>query len=197
MKRKATRPAIAIASIVVLVLLATGCGGSSKAGGPGLSQSAVGYSRCMRSDGVPNYPDPDSSGQIPKGDAGRFGVSTSAYKRAAAACQHLLPAGGSFEQGALQCTLAADCPQAVAQQMTSAMRKFARCMRSQGVLNWPDPTLDSQGRPVFAISVSKDGFDPDSQQISGKDQECEGLTGQHADASGHEPGVDGPRAVSR
>jgi hypothetical protein len=151
----------------------------------------------MRSHGVPNFPDPDGSGSIPKGDARRFGVGASAYAVAEAACQHLLPTGGSFEQGALQCTLAADCPQVVAQRMTSAMRKFARCMRSRGVPNWPDPTLDSQGRPVFAISVSKDGFDPDSQQISGTDQQCVRVTGQHTDASGHGPGVDGPRAVSR
>jgi hypothetical protein len=48
---------------VVLVLLATACGGSgsstgsdgsSYAGGRATSASAVGFSRCMRSDGVPN-----------------------------------------------------------------------------------------------------------------------------------------------
>jgi hypothetical protein len=188
------------------VFLLAGCGGdrqssasagSGKAEGSTNSPSAVRYSRCMRSHGVPSFPDPDSSGSIPKGDAQSLGVSTSGYEAAETACRHLLPTGGSFEQGALQCTLAADCPPAVVQQMTSAMTKFARCMRSHGVPNWPDPTLDPQGRPVFAISAGRDGFDPDSPQITGTDQECVRLTGQHTDASGHGPGVDGPRAVSR
>jgi hypothetical protein len=151
----------------------------------------------MRSHGVPSFPDPGSGGQLPKGDAQHFGVSTSRYQAAQAACKHVLPTGGSFEQGALQCMLADHCPQSVVQQMMSNMRKFAGCMRSHGVANWPDPTLDSEGRPVFAISISKDGFDPQSQQISSKDQDCVRLAGQHTDAFGHGPGVDGPRAVSR
>jgi hypothetical protein len=26
---------------------------------------------------------------------------------------------------------------------------YSHCMRSHGVPNWPDPTVDSEGRPVF------------------------------------------------
>jgi len=44
-----------------------------------------------------------------------------------------------------------DCPPALVQHMLTADRKLARCMRSHGVPNFPDPTTDSNG-PVFDIT---------------------------------------------
>jgi hypothetical protein len=90
----------------------------------------------------------------------------------------MLPTGGSTRQQLQRCLLAiGSCPQALVQQALNLEREFARCMRSHGMPNWPDPTIDSEGRPVFAISISKDGFDPDSSQISAKADECQRLTG--------------------
>ena len=69
------RPAgIAAAAVAttVLALLAVACGGSNSPGATGrspgnsASASAVAYSSCMRSHGVPNYPDPGSDGNLPK-----------------------------------------------------------------------------------------------------------------------------------
>jgi hypothetical protein len=186
---------IATASLALLVAAcggsasATGSGGASNAGRSSSSPSAVGYSHCMRSHGVPNFPDPDSSGQLPKGDAQRFGVSSSQLQAARQACQQLLPNnGGAINADSIQqCMMADDCPQALVQQVVDEERNFARCMRSHGVPNWPDPTIDSEGRPVFAISISKDGFDPYSPQIWAKGNECSRLM----------PGLPGlPAAVS-
>ena len=56
------------------------------------------------------------------------------------------------------------------QQLTDDV-KFAQCMRSHGVPNLPDPTI-SDGRVVFVISVSRDGFDPRLPQIQSKGLEC-------------------------
>jgi hypothetical protein len=141
----------------------------------------------MRSNGASNFPDPDSNGQLPKTSAQRLGVSSSRLQAAQRACQHLLPTTGSIRQQTQQCMLAADCPRALVQELLNQERMFARCMRSHGVPNWPDPTLDSEGRPVFAISISKDGFDPHSPQISTKGDECSRLM----------PGLPGmPLAVS-
>jgi len=53
------------------------------------------------------------------------------------------------------------------------MRSFARCMRSHGVPNWPDPTIDSQGRPFF--DVSRAGLShayTHSPLVESKDREC-------------------------
>jgi hypothetical protein len=164
-------------------------GGSWDAGGSTSSPSAVGYSHCMRGHGVPNFPDPDSSGNLPKGDAQHFGVSSSQLQAARQACQQLLPnnAGAINADSIQQCMSAGDCPQALVQQVLNEERSFARCMRSHGVPNWPDPAIDSQGRPVFVISISKLGFDPYSRQVWAKGNRCSPLM----------PGLPGlPAAVS-
>ena len=180
------RTAAAIIATAVLALLAA-CGGSpSSAGSSGSpsaegsasSPSAVAYSRCIRSHGVPNFPDPGSSGQIPKGSAQQFRVSTSQLQAAQTACQDQLPTTGSFQQQAQQCVLAGDCPPAVVQRMLTSGRRFAACMRSHRVPNWPDPTIDTgahQGVPFF--DLSKEGIDDHSPQISSRIAECSSLTG--------------------
>ena len=172
------RTAAAIMATAVLALLAAACGGSPSsaaggspnAGGSASSPSAVGYSACIRSHGVPNYPDPGSSGALPKTDAQQLGVSTSEYEAAQHACQHLLPVGSASLR---QCEMAGVCTHAEIQQWLDAGLRFARCMRAHGVPNWPDPSVGPQGGGVaFAISVSKDGFDPHSPQIEAKVNEC-------------------------
>jgi hypothetical protein len=82
-------------------------------------------------------------------------------------------AGGSLEQQTEQCISTSNCPQALVQQILTAERKFAQCMRSHGVPKYPDPTIDSEGRPIFVFSISKDGFDPHEPQIMTKEDECQ------------------------
>ncbi len=127
---------------------------SGAAGSSATAQSAVAYSQCMRANGVPKYPDPASGGQLPKGDAQFFGVSDATYQAAERTCQHLLPTSGSFDQLSHDCLSAGDCPPALVQQMLTADRKFAQCMRSHGVPNWPDPTIGLNGGPVFRVSAA-------------------------------------------
>jgi hypothetical protein len=171
---------IAILTTAAVALLAAACSSPSSAGtsapgtgspsaaGPASSspaagnaagssptaQSAVAYSQCMRANGVPKYPDPGSGGQIPKGGAQAFDVSASVFQAAQRTCEHLLPTGGSFDQQAHDCISAGACPPALVQQMLTDDRKFAQCMRSHGVPNWPDPTLDPNGAPVFRVSAA-------------------------------------------
>jgi len=45
-------------------------------------------------------------------------------------------------------------------------------MRSRGVPGWPDPTVDSEGRPGFNL-LQVHGFDPNLAQIDHKMQECQ------------------------
>jgi hypothetical protein len=143
----------------------------------------------MRSHGVPNFPDPDSSGQLPKADAQQLGVTSSELQAAQQACQSLLPNdGGAINASSIdQCMMADDCPRTLVRQVLNEERNFAQCMRSHGVPNWPDPSIDSHGRPVFAISISKLGFDPYSPQVWAKGNQCSHLM----------PGLPGlPAAVS-
>jgi hypothetical protein len=166
---------IAAASLALLTAACSG-GGSPSAGssrGSANNGSAnsrlVAYSQCMRSHGLPNFPDP-AGGVPPKVTAQELGVSSSRLQVVQGACQHLLPAtGGSLTASSLQqCYLAGVCPQALVQQALSAGREFAQCMRSHGAPDWPDPTLDSQGRPLFNINVPR----PPPPQISTAGDEC-------------------------
>ena len=167
----------------------TGSSGSPHPGGSATSPSAVAYSACVRSHGVPNFPDPGGNGHVPKADPQLLGVSSSQLQVAQRTCQHLYPTnGGTLSASSLrQCYESGVCPQAMVQQALNAGLKFAQCMRSHGVPNWPDPTIDSQGRPLFNIAVPGDhGFAPGrglpasppvahGGQIDTKINECERL----------------------
>ena len=182
-RRPTSRIAAAIIATGALVVLAAACsspssaGGSPAAAGSATSSSAVAYSHCMRSHGVPNFPDPPSSGLVPKADPQELGVSSSQLQAAQRACQHLYPTnGGALGASLRQCEETGDCPQAMVQRVVNDMRLLARCMRSHGVPSWPDPTVDSEGRPVFQLSAH--GFtreQADSPEIVHTADECQHL----------------------
>ena len=172
--RAQPRPARVTAAIlgtVALALLAaacsgspssTGSGGSPKVGGSANSQIGIDYARCMRSHGVPKYPDPEGSHELanglPKVSLQQLEVSSSQYQAAQNDCAHLLPNGGQMTQ-------------VQSQKDLNAMLRFARCMRSHGVPNWPDPTYGSAGWGFNLVHVH--GFDPNSTQIDHKMDVCD------------------------
>ncbi len=88
----------------------------------------------MRSNGVPNWPDPNSSGVFDKSKltSQQLGASSSRVQTAQRACSHLLPNGGSGPSAAQ------------VQEVKAQALEFSRCVRSHGVPNFPDP--DSTGR---------------------------------------------------
>jgi len=147
-------------------LLASACGGSPSSAGSGspdaggaAASQVIAYVQCMRSHGVPDYPGPDGSGQLPKITSGQqVGVSGSRLTAAQGACQDLWPYQSLS--------------QAESRQKLTDDLKFARCMRSHGIPGFPDPTTDPDG-VRFVISVSKDGFDPRSPQILAKARACQ------------------------
>jgi hypothetical protein len=126
----------------------------------------------MRSTGVSNYPDPNSSSKLPKGNAQAFGVSASQYQAAEQRCGHLLPSGGSASL--TQCLMTGDCPRAVVQPALEEGRRFAQCMRSHGVPSWPDPSVDSLGRPSFQVTTAGISIDATrSPQMLSKMGDCQ------------------------
>jgi hypothetical protein len=174
--------AAAIIATVALALLAAACGGGPSSAGSGgspsaegatASPSAVGYSHCMRAHGVPNYPDPPSGGPAPNADPQQLWISTSQLQAAQRSCRYMYPGnGGALGASLRQCEETANCPQAMVDQVMNSMLAFSRCMRSHRVPNWPDPTLDSEGRPGFNL-VPIHGTDWNSPQIQNKIYECE------------------------
>ncbi|GAA2635183.1 hypothetical protein SMC26_08625 [Actinomadura fulvescens] len=133
----ATYTAIRIAAVTTalfgLVITGAACSGGEKekGGGPAATGSQtellakhVEYSKCMRANGLKDFPDPEA-------DPGGKGVGISStldpddpkYKAADGKCKTLLPAQ----------------PGEIDPQAREAAVKLAACMRSNGVSNFPDP----------------------------------------------------------
>ena len=165
-----TRAVHRIVATAALALATAACGGTqgSQVAQLGATSTVVqstgsmlAYARCMRSHGVPAFPDPGSNGQIFKSEIVNVQkADPSRFDSAGTACRSLLPPGGNGET-----------PAEIAQDWTD-FRAFARCMRSHGVPNWPDPTSRSatDRRPAFAITAV--GIDGNAPQIRAKAQQC-------------------------
>jgi hypothetical protein len=120
------RLALAIA-VVTSALAITACGSSSKPKSTVSSSYSrnVKYADCMRSHGVPNFPDPLDGG-FPLRTSG-INMGSPAFVSAQKACARLQP-GGSAP------------PQITGQQLYEMAAK-ARCIRKHGFPNFPDPSL--------------------------------------------------------
>jgi hypothetical protein len=127
-----------IIAITTLALVVAACGTGKPAVGPtstatAPTSQAVAFTRCMRSQGVSDYPDPNARNSgpgtsgLPKVNLQALGVSSSRIDTAEAACRHLLPNGAQVNRTTTQSIL-------------SRLTAFARCMRSHRVSDWPDPS---------------------------------------------------------
>lgn len=148
-----------VATAVLAVLIPAACGGSSgpvQVGtnpSPNSSSSPVGMSRCMRAHGLSNFPDPSNG----SGGVGFHGVILSANgtlvvdgitfagpvaEKAESACRRFLPPAGP--------------PPAPSAAQKAAAVKFAQCMRTHGVPDFPDPTFSSTRGPNQVSSLNLD-----------------------------------------
>jgi hypothetical protein len=121
----------------LVVVLGAGCSPSSGStdagdGAPAATRSAaLRFADCMRTNGIKDFPDPDSSGTYTAdGIANNSKVDTTsaAWTKAVTACQDLQPAGFTGTK------------RSAAQQ--AAAIKFAQCIRENGVPDFPDPEPD-------------------------------------------------------
>ena len=136
-----------------LVLAACSAGGSPRgstgatlAGGTQPSHtpdaSTVSIVRCYRSHGDPGFPDPVYD---PGDGRWHFAVSPdTAPEGTRQACQHLFP------------TANASPPASTAQ--LQALVRLARCLRQQGVPNWPDPQSDGSFALPPALQVKTPAY---------------------------------------
>ena len=176
-RHRSLRRAAVLAALVVMALLTAACGGSTSTGAGGssstgastLHQEELAVAHCMRSHGVPKFPDPPANGNyshIGPGHGQIVGVSQSVYQSALNACRHLAPD-------------AAPLSRAQQQQMLSKLLLFARCMRSHGVQNFPDPEGDG---------LSVDPSVTHLPQYQTAYQACKSLLPRNAPVKGAVPG---------
>lgn len=153
------RLAAVLACVAALAAACGGLGGSSNPGYVnGAPTSALAFAQCMRAHGVPGFPDP-SGGQF---SLAGINQSSPQFRNAARIC------GGSS-------------PGSAASQQAQGLAKgleFARCMRTHGVRNFPDPVA-SNGNGI-AISIrnsmgSGGGVDPNSPVFQAAMQACRPL----------------------
>jgi hypothetical protein len=122
-----TRYLIVLLGALIVVTACSSSPGSKTAPATGQEQ-AVKYAQCMRANGVPDFPDPDPGGQF-RG-LGHEQQDNPKFRAAQQACRDLAPGGEHEKLGD---------PAYVNQ-----VRKFAQCMRANGLPDFPDP--DAQGR---------------------------------------------------
>lgn len=129
-----TRRLVPPAALGLLVALVAGCGGGSPgAGGTTVSihEQAVKFAQCMRAGGVSGFPDPSASGSFTLDGAvngSSIDPNSPAFKHAIDACRNLEPPGFTGAK-------------ATPDQMRARLA-FARCVRENGVPDFPDPTRD-------------------------------------------------------
>jgi hypothetical protein len=111
-------------------------GGSAPSQGQ-LQQSALKYSQCMRSHGVPNFPDPSPGGGFIFQAGAGLNPDSPAVRRAQAKCKKYM---GSSPPGPGTVTH----PSA---QWLAQMVKAAACMRRHGYPDFPDPRTSVPSNP--------------------------------------------------
>ena len=137
---------------------------SSSGGGAGLSlKTANGrqFSACMRSHGVPNFPDPGSGGGIQVGPSSGIDPNSPKFQAAQRACQKLLPNGGQPS------------PQQRA-KMQQALLAFSACMRSHGIADFPDPTFTGGGAQLRLHGGPGGDLNPQSPRFQAAQTACRG-----------------------
>jgi hypothetical protein len=164
------RPATPLLAVLASLGLAA-CGSTSTAtdGAAKLSQM-VAFAKCMRAHGVPNFPDPGTnrSGGIEIQSSARAGsgasmkingvsVSAPAFQSAMQSCRSKLPNGGH--------------PPPLSPARKQAMLQFSRCMRENGLPNFPDPVFGSGGQVQLRVGP-QGGLDPSSPAFQKAQAAC-------------------------
>jgi hypothetical protein len=171
--------------VLAVCLLLAACGSSGPKSASGNNRNlGIAFARCMRANGVPNFPDPGSNGgggvQINASQSSGSGqtltvngvpVSAPAFQAANQKCQKDLPKGGGPPISSAQLN-----------RLRAGALAVARCMRAHGVPNFPDPIVGRGpgGRGVgmkVGIGGPGSGIDPSSPAFQSAQKLCGPLGG--------------------
>jgi hypothetical protein len=147
------------------VLLAA-CGSSSPKTGSQVAASAqnegIKFASCMRTHGVPNFPDPTSAGggihiqrSQGSGSGGSGGslsvngvpVNAPAFQAAQTTCAKYMPKPPPLSATQVR-------------NLSKAALEMASCMRTHGVPNFPDPKVQAGPKGGVAVQINAAGGGP-------------------------------------
>jgi hypothetical protein len=158
-------PALALTAVVISI---SACGSIAPAGGSSsdiitaAARKAVKFAKCMRSNGVSDFPDPPASGKLTiDGIANGSSLDTSspAFEQAISECKDLEPAGFTGSKRSPQ-------------QMQAALQ-FAQCIRENGVKDFPDP---ANGEPLVDTNrIPSAATDSGMSILNAAMQKCHGF----------------------
>ncbi|MGH2864949.1 MAG: hypothetical protein ACRDJX_06830 [Solirubrobacteraceae bacterium] len=158
-----TRTHLGVSVLASAALLLAACGGGSSASGgvaqlgaktgsstaagsgaasPGASSpeaAALAFAKCMRANGLPNFPDPSGGGFRFKRGAG-VDPASPAFHAARAKCKKFMPDIGGPGSG----------PPPAAKTLAHFLA-VAQCMRRHGVTEFPDPKTSAPANPQAAL----------------------------------------------
>ncbi|RKR89488.1 hypothetical protein BDK92_3839 [Micromonospora pisi] len=162
MRRRPATGLLVLPALLALALTACGspaegdqvatAGGGTAGASPTVSASAVAldnaerqlkFAQCMRENGV-DMPDPDPAdkGRVRVGGGGEPGKAQAALEK----CREFLPNGGEGRK--------------LDPEQAERMREMAKCMRENGVPNFPDPGPDGTLKLDKGVLGGKDLNDP-------------------------------------
>lgn len=153
--------------VVVVSVVLAGCGSSKSSSSSSSTKTADGikFADCMRTHGVPDFPDPQGGGGGIKINLGAgLNPQSPAFQSAQKACFKLLPGGGPLHGHA-------------SEQQKLQMLHLSQCMRRHGLSDFPDPVATPPapssgfrvafGAPGSVIAVSQSMFQsPGFQQAA-------------------------------
>lgn len=154
---KRQRPLSIVSALLIAALLA-GCGnkaGAQSDDGGDSFQRSLAYSQCMRSNGVPDFPDPQRDGNKVKTGIGNDPDSPES-KQAREACRDKLPQGE------------ADGPDAGGVDQAK-LRAWMQCMRGE-LPTFPD--AQSSGG-VITLNLKGTGIAADSEAFTSAKRACQ------------------------
>jgi hypothetical protein len=132
------------AAVAGASLLAAACGGSStqtNTFAPGATYTqALAFAKCMRSNGVPQFPAPDAQGNFNNTQIEALQNNNSQADNAIHLCRSVLPNAGTG--------LTTEQIQTMQQQNLRNAVKAAHCTRAHGITNFPDPAGTTQASGI-------------------------------------------------
>jgi hypothetical protein len=135
-------------------------------------QKIIAFSHCMRTHGVPEFPEPSEGRLLVRssdhnGHVTGVNPQSAQFQAASKACAKLSPKGGKPPSPAEQA------------KMQEQALKFSQCMRTHGVPSFPDPEFSKTGVGVgIRIGGKKGGpsrIDPNSPQFQAAQKTCQSI----------------------